>query len=271
MSGRILVTGAGSGLGRAIAARYAEKGWRVLVTDVDGAAAERAAGELGGGGRVAWQGLDVRADGDWEAARAWCRETWGGLDLLVNNAGVAAGGRFERIPMEDWDWILDVNLKGVVRGCRTFVPLFQEQGAGHLVNVASLAGLLNPPAMASYDVVKAAVISLSEALRHELEPQGIRTTVACPSFFRTGLAASLRTPDPEVRRLVERLVSASSTPPERIAAEIERGVARGRFLVLTDRDGRVAYGAKRLAPPLFRRQMRRGTRRLLARLEGGPR
>jgi NAD(P)-dependent dehydrogenase (short-subunit alcohol dehydrogenase family) len=273
---RILITGAASGLGLALARRYAADGWRVLLTDVSADALATAVaalagtdgGTAGAGASPRIHGLvhDVRSDDDWATVRAWCEEHWDGLDVLVNNAGVATGGRFARLPMEDWDWILDINLKGVIRGCRTFVPLFEAQGSGHLVNVASLAGLLNPPAMASYNVVKASVVSLSETLRFELEPAGIRTSVVCPSFFRTGLAASFRTPDPAVQQIMDSLVTKSRTPAEAIAAVVQKGVAEGRFLILTDRDGRVAYFVKRFVPPLFRNQVRKGAGRLLGRI-----
>ncbi|MGX6449092.1 SDR family NAD(P)-dependent oxidoreductase, partial [Patulibacter sp. S7RM1-6] len=207
--------------------------------------------------------LDVRSDEDWADARAWTEEHWGGLDVLVNNAGVATGGRFARTPIEDWDWIVSINLMGVVRGCRTFVPLFEDQGSGQLVNIASAAGLLNPPVMASYNVVKAGVVALSETLRWELEPAGIATSVVCPTFFRTGLAGAFRTPDAAVRRSMEKLVTESSVPAERIAERIVAGVAKRRFLILTDRQGVVAYAVKRFVPPLFAREARKGARRLL--------
>ncbi|MEV4421839.1 SDR family oxidoreductase [Patulibacter sp. NPDC049589] len=264
---RILITGAASGLGLALATRYARDGARVLLTDLDQAALDTAVATIvtagGDRDRLSTLVLDVRADDDWDAARTWVQRTWGGLDVLVNNAGVATGGRFEHLPIEDWDWILQINLMGVVRGCRTFVPIFREQGSGHLVNIASAAGLLNPPVMASYNVVKAGVVSLSETLRHELEPAGITTSVVCPTFFRTGLAGSFRTPDEAVRRTMDKLVTQSSTPADVIAGRIHDGVANGRFLILTDREGVVAYAVKRFVPPLFRREARKGAIRLL--------
>lgn len=268
---RILITGAASGLGLALATGYARDGWRVLLTDLDQDALDRAvdaaAGDAPGAAaireRLATLVLDVRDDGDWEAARAWVASRWGGLDVLVNNAGVATGGRFELLPQEDWDWIVGINLMGVVRGCRTFVPMMREQGSGHLVNVASAAGLLNPPVMASYNVVKAGVVSLSETLRHELEPAGIRTSVVCPTFFRTGLAGTFRTPDEAVRRTMEKLVTQSDVPADVIAGRIRAAVAKGRFLILTDREGIVAFAVKRFVPPLFRREARKGAARLL--------
>ncbi|MSW52963.1 MAG: SDR family oxidoreductase [Actinobacteria bacterium] len=266
----MLITGAASGLGLALATRYARAGRRVLLTDLDQGALDAAVETIASGGgagvrdRLATRVLDVRDDGDWAAARDWVQESWGGLDVLVNNAGVATGGRFELLPMEDWDWILQINLMGVVRGCRTFVPLMRAQGSGHLVNIASAAGLLNPPVMASYNVVKAGVVSLSETLRHELEPAGITTSVVCPTFFRTGLAGTFRTPDEAVRRTMEKLVTQSDVPADVIAERIQKGVEAGRFLILTDREGAVAWAVKRFVPPLFRREARKGAARLLA-------
>lgn len=268
MSQRILISGAASGLGLALARRYADAGWRVFLTDIDVAALDQAVASLHAGDRILSQTLDVRSADDWNAARERCVAAWGGLDVLVNNAGVATGGSFARTPIEDWDWIIDINLKGVIRGAATFVPLFAEQGHGHVVNVASLAGLVNPPLMASYNVVKAGVVSLSETLRFELEPAGITTSVVCPSFFRTGLADGFRTPDPAIRQLMERLVTASDIPAERIAATIKQGIDAKRFLILTDRDGRVAYAVKRFLPPLFNTMVRRRGKRLLDRVAG---
>lgn len=267
---RILITGAASGLGLALATRYARSGDRVLLTDLDQGALDTAVASIAAAAgegvreRLGTLVLDVRDDDDWAAARERVQATWGGLDVLVNNAGVATGGRFEHLPVEDWDWILQINLMGVVRGCRTFVPLMREQGSGHLVNIASAAGLLNPPVMASYNVVKAGVVSLSETLRHELEPAGITTSVVCPTFFRTGLAGSFRTPDEAVRRTMEKLVTQSDVPADVIAGRIQAGVAAGRFLILTDREGKVAWAVKRFVPPLFRREARKGAARLLA-------
>lgn len=217
--------------------------------------------------RIAALTLDVTDEDDWAAVLEWVKERWGGLDVLVNNAGVATGGRMELAPIEEWEWIIDINLLGVVRGCRTFVPLFKEQGYGRIVNVASLAALVLPPTMASYNVVKAGVLALSETLRTELKPYGITTSVVCPNFFKTNLAASLRTSDPLVRSSVEKLVSGSDVPASLIAERITYGVDDGRFLILTDRDGRIAWGVKRFVPPLFQRQLNAAARQMKRRAD----
>lgn len=265
MADRVLVTGGASGLGRAIAARYARAGWRVLVSDVDEAAAAETAGEIGG----AAIGLDVTSDDAWAAARDWCAREWDGLDVLVNNAGVGAGGRFEKIGMADWDWIWEINVKGVVRGCRTFVPDFKARGSGHLVNVASLAGIMNLPAMSSYNVTKAAVISLSDTLRMELEPYGVHTTVVCPAFVRTSLGDRLRSPDPAIAKLMDRLMSSSKITADDVADQVFTAVAHKRFLLLTHPDGRRSALLKRFGRTDG--QVRKYWTRLRAAVEKGER
>ncbi|HYQ69755.1 SDR family NAD(P)-dependent oxidoreductase [Actinophytocola sp.] len=256
MADRVLVTGSASGLGRAIAARFQRAGARVLVSDVDIEAAEVAAKELG----THAVRLDVTSDDDWATARDWCEREWGGLDVLVNNAGVGAGGRFEKIGMADWNWIWEINVAGVVRGCRTFTPDFKARGSGHLVNVASLAAIMNLPAMSSYNVTKAAVLSLSDTLRLELAPYGVHTTVVCPGFVRTNLEARLRSPDPAIAKLMHRLMLSSKVTADDVAAQVFDAVARKRFLVLTHRDGRRSALLKRFG--LTDRQVRRYWARL---------
>lgn len=265
MSRRILITGAASGLGRALATRCVEDGWRVLLTDADASAGELTRLELAerireGGGdpdpRVAFLPLDVRDDEAWDAARAWCESTWDGLDVLVNNAGVACAGPVADVPMADWDWIIDINLKGVVRGVRTFVPAFRAQGHGHVVNIASMAGLLNAPNMVAYNVTKAGVISLSETMRAELATDGVTTTVVCPSFFATAIADNMRSTDPAFAVMARRMVSGEGLPGPKltaadVAARILRAVERGRFWALPHVEGRVLWGLKRHCPPLF--------------------
>ncbi len=158
MTRRVLVTGAASGLGAALTAAFRARGDEVLATDLAGADLT----------------LDITSDDDWAAALAHVEDTWGGLDLLVNNAGVAGGGRLDVATMDEWEWITRINLFGVVRGTRAFVPMFKAQRSGHIVNVASLAGLVHPAGMASYNAVKAAVVALTETTGHELASYGVR-------------------------------------------------------------------------------------------------
>jgi NAD(P)-dependent dehydrogenase (short-subunit alcohol dehydrogenase family) len=252
---RVLVTGGASGLGLALVRAFTARGDHVLSTDLQ---PERpdvlppAADHLR---------LDVRSDEDWATALTHVRDTWGGLDLLVNNAGVAAGGRIDVATMDEWRWIVDINLLGVVRGCRTFTPLFKEQGSGHIVNTASLAGLVHAPGMAAYNTVKAGVVALSETLSHELAPHGIDVSVVCPSFFRTNLSASFQGADTEMESAGRQLVDNARRTADEVAAVVVRGIDARRDVILTDHDGRIAWRAKRFARPLYTAAMRRAARR----------
>jgi NAD(P)-dependent dehydrogenase (short-subunit alcohol dehydrogenase family) len=225
---RVLVTGAASGLGAALTSAFRARGDEVLATDVTG-------GDLT---------LDITSDEDWAAALEHVEGTWGGLDMLVNNAGVAGGGRLDVATMDEWEWITNINLFGVVRGTRTFVPLFKRQRSGHIVNIASLAGLVHPAGMASYNAVKAAVVARTETTGHELAGYGVRASVVCPSYFRTNLMSSLRGADEELSGVVAHLVRSSPITADDIAAAVLEGLDRGDELIVPDQPARDAYALK---------------------------
>jgi NAD(P)-dependent dehydrogenase (short-subunit alcohol dehydrogenase family) len=257
---RVLVTGGASGLGNAIAGRFAADGARVLIADVNEPNTLPA-------GDVSFHPLDVRSEAGWSDVLSWCESAWGGVDVLVNNAGVAASGRIERLQLSDWDWILDINLKGAVLGCQTFVPVFKKQGGGHIVNIASMAGLVNPPGMVSYNVSKAAVVALSETLRIELAPYGVTTTVVCPSFVPTNLAASLRGPDAVLAEAAKKLISHGKITAQQVADQVVTAVAAKKFLVLTHPETRKVMRIKRFWPAVLDREQARMWRKTLAKLE----
>lgn len=241
----MLVTGAGGGLGAALVAGFRERGDRVLATDLAGAA-----GEVD-------RTLDVTSAEDWAAARAWVEDEWGGLDVLVNNAGIAGGGRLDHTTMEEWQRLTDVNLFGVVRGTAEFTPVFKHQRSGHVVNIASLAGLVHPAGMAAYNSVKAGVVALTETTGHELAGWGVRATAVCPSYFRTGLVDHLVGTDEAVGAIFRRLVADSPVGPEEIAAATLAGIDEGADLVLPDEAGRQAYSFKLSDRPAYDAVMRR--------------
>jgi len=237
---RVLVTGAASGLGAALAAAFESRGDHLLRTDRNG-------GELT---------LDVTSDDDWALARAHVEATWGGVDMLVNNAGVAGGGRLDVATLDEWQWITEVNLFGMVRGLRTFVPLFKRQRRGHIVNVASLAGLVHPPGMGSYNAVKAGVVAFSETMSHELAPYGVGCTAVCPSYFRTNLMSSLRGQDRDLAEQVTRLVEKSPVSADDIAVAVLDGLDRGLDVVVPDEPARAAYALKLADRDAYDAQMR---------------
>jgi NAD(P)-dependent dehydrogenase (short-subunit alcohol dehydrogenase family) len=258
---RIFITGGASGLGRELALRFARAGWRVCIADLHDDRGAETAATLGPGGE--YLRCDVTREEDLLAAAQRLEARWGGVDVVVNNAGVADAGAIEEIPLDAWRWILDVNLLGVVRGCRVFTPLFKRQGHGHFVNVASMAGLLDAPNMASYNASKAAVVSLSETLQNELAGDGIGVTLVCPGFFKTRLADSLRTQDPGLRSALEGLFDRSPVSAAQIAELVYRAVESGDFYVLPHPEGRTAWLLKRLLPRrLYRRVVERQHQRL---------
>lgn len=267
MSKRVLITGGASGLGKALAREYLKAGARVLITDIHEQRGEDTVFELKPLGEVHFIKASTTVDADWQRLLDWVQQNWQGLDVLVNNAGVAASGRIDKISMEDWDWIIDINLKGVIRGCRTFVPLFKQQKHGHLVNIASLAAVANAPTMSSYNVTKAGVVSLSETLRHELAPYGIHVTVVCPSFFQTNLADSLRTPEQGMDQTVRKLLAGGKLSAEQVAAKIVQAQRKQRFLELPHLEGKALSLIKRYAPALYNYGLADAGRRLYKKLE----
>ncbi|MDE9366673.1 SDR family NAD(P)-dependent oxidoreductase [Luteipulveratus sp. YIM 133132] len=247
---RAIVTGGTSGFGQALVEQLVADGATVLAIDVHEQAAE---GALPAG--VLYRRLDVRDEEGWDELRNWVEATWGGLDLLINNAGIAVGGRIDVTSLDDWDRIVEINLMGVVKGIRAFVPMMKEQGSGHIVSTASLAGLVHAPGMAAYNVVKAGVVALSETLRYELAPWNIDVSVICPSFFRTNLAESLGGKDVEMEETAVRLITQAPRSAQEVAAKAYDAMQRRRFIILTDQDGVAAYNGKRFSRPVYDRMM----------------
>ncbi len=255
MHKRMMITGAGSGLGREIALRWAREGWRLALADVnDAGLAEtlRLVREQGGEGFV--QRCDVRDYSQLTALAQACEERLGGIDVIVNNAGVAAGGFFAELSLEDWDWQLSINLMGVVKGCKAFLPLL-ERSQGKIVNIASMAALMQGPAMSNYNVAKAGVVALSESLLIELKAQGIGVHVVCPSFFQTNLLDSFRGPTPAMKAQVGKLLESSPISAADIADYIYQQVAQGEFLILPHEQGRAAWALKQQHPQALYEEM----------------
>ena len=248
-SPRAVVTGAGSGLGRAFCLELAARGGHVLASDVDEDAA-RATAERCAGGRVHAVRCDVAKLADVEALADAADERLGGVDLVINNAGVAVSGRIGEISIADWQWLLGINLMGVIHGCHVFAPRLRRQQSGHILNVASLAGLVHLPPLAPYNVAKAGVVALSETLRFELARDGVGVTVLCPSFFPTGIAASSRG-TANAKELGAKVLARSKVTADDVARAALDGAARDDFVVIPMAEGRWAWRLKRLVPQRF--------------------
>ena len=248
MGNRMMITGAGSGLGREIALRWARAGWQLALADVNESGLAQTLAlvrEAGGDGFV--QRCDVRDYSQLTALAQACQERLGGIDLVVNNAGVASGGFFSELSLEDWDWQISINLMGVVKGCKAFLPMLLES-QGRIINIASMAALMQGPAMSNYNVAKAGVVALSESLLVELRDQGVGVHVVCPSFFQTNLLDSFRGPTPAMKAQVGKLLESSPISAADIAAYIFDQVEKGAFMILPHEMGRMAWAVKQQNP-----------------------
>lgn len=245
---RAVITGAGSGFGRAVSLELAARGARVLVTDLDLALAEETAALVAArGGEAHALAVDVTDAAQVEAAAVRADELWGGTDVLVNNAGIAVVGAFAEIPLSAWKLQLDINLSGVIFGCHHFVPrLRKNPGGGYILNVASSAGIATAPTMAPYNVTKAGVIALSETLYTELAPARIHVTALCPTFFRTNIHTRAQAFGADTGAKTDRLVTESKWSAEEIAVHAIDGLLARRLYVIPQLDGKVAWRAKRV-------------------------
>jgi NAD(P)-dependent dehydrogenase (short-subunit alcohol dehydrogenase family) len=249
---RAVVTGGAGGLGRALARALAARGGRVLVADVNLAGAEETARLVeAGGGQAHAVRADVTVYDDVARLAAEAERRWGGTDLVVNNAGVGIGGPIESIPLGDWEWAVGINFWGPVYGCQAFVPGFKKQGGGHILNVASAAGLLAAPEMAPYNVTKAAVVALSETLHAELAAHNIGVTVLCPTFFQTDIVKSGRLHSSDGAALAAKLMARAKLQADDVARLALEGVEANRLYVVPHADGLWLWRLKRLAPELF--------------------
>ena len=247
-----VITGAALGIGRALALAWARRGWKVGVVDFDMEEAERTLEMIekaGGSGEIFR--CDVRDPGEVQAAADHFFDAWGRIDLVMNNAGVGAAGEVADIPLEEWKRVIDTDLWGVIHGCRSFIPGMKEQGGGHIVNTASMAGILSGAEMAPYNVSKAAVISLSETLKMELAPYNIGVTVICPMAVKTNVLETATYTDEFQRELAYVAMERVKMPIDEFARRVARAVDRDRLYVVPHLTGKLLCLLKRLSPPTF--------------------
>lgn len=278
----VVVTGAGSGIGRATAIRFAKGGAHVVVSDIDLDSAQATAAMIKGAGRRASAArLDVTDPEDWEAFAYDVRTEHGVPDVVVNNAGIVVGGPFLELSAADWDKQLSVNLMGVVHGCRVFGAQMAERGrGGHIVNIASAAAFTPTPVMAPYSVSKAGVKMLSECLRLELKPYGIGVSAICPGVINTNIGDRAVTVgvDPalvaQAQRLTRQLqefaekLPFSPMSPDLVARAVVRAVSYDLAVVPVRAEAWLGYVMHRLAPGVNRRMTQPFSFDLLEKLAG---
>lgn len=260
---RVLITGAASGLGKSLALRFAADGWRVAVCDLDEDRLSQTAEEIDrAGGTCMYLRADVTSEQDIEQLAESVSDHWGGLDVLVNNAGIAIAGRTDETSMEEWRRIFEVNFFGVLRTTQAMLPLIAQ--GGHIVNVASFAGIAAAPGLVAYNTTKAAVISFSESLRAELVDREIGVSVACPAFFKTRLMETSGAPHDKTRAMVERVMERSKITADDVAEQVFASVRTRQFMLIPHVDARWYWRWKRFFPELYFRGLQRMARRTSA-------
>ena len=242
-----VVTGGASGIGKAVAAKAAGEGMKLVIADIEEGALKDAERELAGGGAdVLAVQCDVAEGDSVRALRDRALDRFGAVHLVHNNAGVGLGGPIWEVPESDWRWILGVNLWGVVHGIAAFVPLLVEQGEGHVVNTASIAGLASAPFLGPYNATKQAVVAMSETLYKDLQAGGVTgvgVSVLCPGFVQTRIAESDRNrpawaPErdvegaPEMRAAIQAMVD-GGIPTAAVADRVLDAVRTNAFYILT--------------------------------------
>ena len=251
------VTGAASGLGRAMALAFADEGMHVALGDVADASEVFAAVEAKGVSALAMK-LDVSNAREVEAFAELIDKDLGGAHIVCNNAGVSPLGAAWETSLDDWRWTIGVNLWGVIHGVKSFVPRLLKRNDGHVVNTASVAGIINPPGSGAYNVTKHAVVALSETLHHDLRERGsaVGVSVLCPAYVPTGIAdsernrpagmqATAKTKEILAReQMLKKAVSSGRLSADDVAKAVVQAVKEDRFYILTHPRIKGAIGAR---------------------------
>jgi len=249
------ITGGASGIGLSMARSFGRAGMNIVLADIDPAALETALADLHER-QIKAIGVecDVVSRESMKAAAAKAIAEFGKVHIVCNNAGVGAGGPIEEVRPSDWDWVIDVNLKGVVIGTDVFTPIMREQGeGGHFVNTASMAGMVSPPGMEPYNATKFAVVAMSEGWRGQLEPLDIGVSVLCPGFVKTRIHESGRARQAEYGETVDanEAVSAGAAEfvlngldPDRVGERVLEAVRGNELYIFTHPDMRPAVEAR---------------------------
>jgi len=251
-----IVTGGASGIGRALAEELARRGCEVVLADLQIELAEEVASKIHvSGGKAKAVKIDVT---NFPAMDQLVQETvkrTGRLDYMFNNAGIAIGGDVNNCSIEDWNQIIDVNLRGVINGIQATYKIMMEQGFGHIVNTASMAGLMSSPGAVAYATTKHAVVGLSKSMRAEAAQMGVRVSVLCPGVVRTPILQGggkygkmfIDIPPEQVRRMWERLRPMS---PNIFAEKVLNSVAKNKAIIIVPSWWKLFWWINRLSPSL---------------------
>jgi NAD(P)-dependent dehydrogenase (short-subunit alcohol dehydrogenase family) len=249
---KVLITGGASGLGLAMAKYYAAQNWSVCIADIQDETGKKIAAQLSleHSTDCFFEHLDVTNESQWASLQNTIAARWKGLDVLINNAGVASSGDIDAIELKDFKWTMDINVMGVVNGCHYFTPLLKKS-QGNLINVASMAGLLHMSGMSAYNTSKAAVVALSETLYSELALHNVKVSVLCPAFFKTNLTDTMRSTNANGTVVASKLMAKSTVSADDIAKKVYEDSSRGRFMILTHKTEKNFWLVKRFLPSLY--------------------
>ena len=235
-----VITGAASGLGKAVANYYAKQGWQIIVADIQEQAGNESVNEIiANGGKAYFFHCDIAKPENFAALASFTKSTTGQCNLLVNSAGVASSGTLMDSNEAEWQRLINLDLMSCVHASKAFIPLLRESASpsstNAIVNVASFAGIALMPGMITYNVAKAGVIAFSESLRCELRKEHIHVAAACPSFFKTNLTSSMTSSDPATIERINNWMENSPLTAESVAADIAKGVLKKETLIISDR------------------------------------
>ncbi len=249
-----VVTGAGSGIGRSFAMELARRGGTVVCADIHLETAQETVNliqSLTSSNAYAVQ-CDVGLKEDVKALAEQAEQLLGHpVTLLINNAGVGLGGKFDEVSLEDWQWCMHVNLWGVIHGCHYFVPQFKQQGFGAIINVASAAGFTAAPEMTAYNVTKASVLALSETLSAELRSANIRINVLCPTLVPTNIMKNGRLPKSYSGLADQLLMNHAFIDSEQVAKKTLNQLDANKLYTIPQPDAKLFWWMKRISPQLY--------------------
>ncbi|MFW2172632.1 SDR family NAD(P)-dependent oxidoreductase [Acinetobacter guillouiae] len=249
-----VVTGAGSGIGRSFAMELAKRGGTIVCADINLDAAKETVSLIES--QTSAKAFAVQCDvGEKEQVKALSEQAEKLMNhpvsLIINNAGVGLGGKFDEVSLEDWQWCMHVNLWGVIHGCHYFVPQFKQQGYGAIINVASAAGYTAAPEMTAYNVTKSSVLALSETLSAELRGDNIRVNVLCPTLVPTNIMKNGRLPGHYAGLADDLLMNHAFTTSDKVVIKTLNNLDAGKLYTIPQPDAKLFWILKRASPALY--------------------
>lgn len=261
---RAFITGSGGGLGRVLSTELASNGWTIGISDINEAGLKETAALIEkNGGKAHIYILDVANSEQYEQVAQQFLKEVGGIDLLINNAGVGDGGIVGEYEVENWKWIVGINQMGVVYGCHNFVPTMKKQKSGHIINIASAAAFAALPSMGPYNITKAAVLAFSETIYGELYGDNINVSVVCPTFFKTNVMQHSRGNKAQ-KDAGQKMVDKSGIEPIEVAQKILTQAGKKTLYIVHPFTAKLLFSVKRLFPTLVVNAIAKGYTKVAA-------